>query len=220
MALEASAHASRDPAQSRARILEAARTEFAEHGLDGARVDRIAALAGINKRMLYHYFGNKDDLFCAVLEVNYAHKRDSEKALHLEHDEPREAIRKLVALTWNYYLENPAFLSLLNSANLHQARHLRTSAHVRQMRSPFVRLIGSILDRGVQAGVFRSGVDPAQLYITIAGLSYFYLSNQHTLSAIFGRSLMSPRARRERLQHMTDVVLSYLQTPPPRPQSA
>jgi AcrR family transcriptional regulator len=203
----------RDPAHSRERILAAAREEFAEHGFDGARVDRIAALAGINKRMLYHYFGNKDDLFCAVLEASYAHKRESEMALHLEAEEPCEAIRKLVALTWHYYLDNPAFLSLLNSANLHQARHLRTSAHVRKMRSPFIALIGNILERGVQSGAFRRGVDPAQLYISMAGLSYFYLSNQHTLSAIFGRSLMSPRARRERLAHMTDVVLSYLRSP-------
>ena len=106
----------RDPEHSRARILTAAHAEFAQHGFDGARVDRIAALAGINKRMLYHYFGNKDDLFCAVLEVNYSHKRDSERALNLEQDSAIDAIRKLVTLTWNYYLENPAFLSLLNSA--------------------------------------------------------------------------------------------------------
>jgi AcrR family transcriptional regulator len=203
----------RDPESSRARILAAAHAEFAQHGFDGARVDRIAALARLNKRMLYHYFGNKDDLFCAVLEVNYAHKRDSEKALNLEQDSPPQAIRKLVTLTWNYYLENPAFLSLLNSANLHQARHLRHSTHVRQMRSPFIALIGNILERGVREGLFRADVDPAQLYITIASLSYFYLSNQHTLSAIFGRSLMSPRARRERLDHMIEVVLSYLTLP-------
>jgi len=200
----------RDPENSRARILAAAHAEFAQHGFDGARVDRIATQAGLNKRMLYHYFGNKDDLFCTVLEVNYSHKRDSERALNLEQDSAAEAIRKLVTLTWNYYLDNPAFLSLLNSANLHQAKHLRQSAQVRQMRSPFIALIGSILDKGVREGVFRSGVDPAQLYITMAGLSYFYLSNQHTLSAIFGRSLMSPRARRERLDHMVDVVLSFL----------
>lgn len=200
----------RDPKHSRARIMAAAHAEFAQHGFDGARVDRIAALAGINKRMLYHYFGNKDDLFCAVLEVNYSHKRDSERALNLEQDSATDAIRKLVTLTWNYYLENPAFLSLLNSANLHQAKHLRHSRAVRKMRSPFVAMIGSILDRGVREGVFRPGVDPAQLYITMAGLSYFYLSNQHTLSTIFGRSLMSTRARRERLDHMVDVVQSYL----------
>ena len=217
MPLSTAPSPARDPEHSRARILAAAHAEFAQHGFDGARVDRIAALAGINKRMLYHYFGNKDDLFCAVLEVNYSHKRDSERALNLEQDSAIDAIRKLVTLTWNYYLENPAFLSLLNSANLHQAKHLRHSRAVREMRSPFVALIGSILDRGVREGVFRPGVDPAQLYITIAGLSYFYLSNQHTLSAIFGRSLTSPRARRERLDHMVEVVLSYLTCRPSSP---
>ena len=215
MTRPSASRAVRDPEHSRSRLLAAAHAEFAEHGFDGARVDRIAAMAGLNKRMLYHYFGNKDAVFCAVLELNYAHKRDSEKALNLEQESPVEAIRKLVTLTWNYYLDNPAFMSLLNSANLHQARHLRHSAQVRQMRSPFVTLIGNILDKGVQAGVFRTGVDPAQLYISIASLSYFYLSNQHTLSAIFGRSLMSPRARRERLDHMIDVVLSYLTHPTP-----
>ena len=201
----------RDPAQSRQRILAAARKEFAQYGLGGARVDRIATKAGINKRMLYHYFGNKDDLFCAVLEANYAHKRESERALALEQDEPREAIRKWVALTWNYYIENPEFLKLLNSANLHEARHVHASEEVKKMRAPFVKMMGAILDKGVRQGVFRAQVDPVQLYITIAGMSYFYLSNQHTLSAIFGRTLLSPRARKARLDHMTEVVLAYLE---------
>jgi AcrR family transcriptional regulator len=200
----------RDPEKSRANILQAARTEFARSGLGGARVDQIAKMAGINKRMLYHYFGNKDDLFCAVLEANYAHKRDSEKALELELAEPVEAIRKLIALTWDYYLKHPEFLTLLNSANLHQAKHLKKSTEIRKMHTPFVSMIKSVLDRGVSQKVFKKNVDPAQLYISIAGLSYFYLSNQYTLSAIFGRNLLAPAARKERLAHMTDVVLSYL----------
>ncbi|MEY4018612.1 MAG: hypothetical protein RLZZ189_2410 [Pseudomonadota bacterium] len=200
----------RDPEKSRANILQAARTEFARSGLGGARVDQIAKIAGINKRMLYHYFGNKDDLFCAVLEANYAHKRDSEKALELEQEEPVEAIRKLIALTWDYYLQYPEFLTLLNSANLHQAKHLKKSTEIRKMHTPFVSMIKGVLDKGVSQKIFKKNVDPAQLYISIAGLSYFYLSNQYTLSAIFGRNLLAPAARKERLAHMTDVVLSYL----------
>ena len=202
----------RDPDKSRANILQAARTEFASSGLGGARVDQIAKMAGINKRMLYHYFGNKDDLFCAVLEANYAHKRDSERALALEQEEPLEAIRKLIALTWDYYLKHPEFLTLLNSANLHQAVHIKKSREIRKMHTPFVSMIKSVLDKGASQKVFKKDVDPAQLYITIAGLSYFYLSNQYTLSAIFGRNLLAPSARKERLAHMTDVVLSYLKT--------
>jgi hypothetical protein len=88
---------------------------------------------------------------------------------------------------------------------------VQDSTQVRKMRTPFVNMIGAILEKGVAQGVFRTGVDPAQLYISIAGLSYFYLSNQHTLSAIFGRSLLSPRAKKERLVHMADMVLSYLE---------
>jgi AcrR family transcriptional regulator len=202
----------RDPDKSRANILQAARTEFASSGLGGARVDQIAKMAGINKRMLYHYFGNKDDLFCAVLEANYAHKRDSERALALEQEEPVEAIRKLIALTWDYYLKHPEFLTLLNSANLHQAVHIKKSREIRKMHTPFVSMIKSVLDKGASQKVFKKDVDPAQLYITIAGLSYFYLSNQYTLSAIFRRNLLAPSARKERLAHMTDVVLSYLKT--------
>jgi AcrR family transcriptional regulator len=201
----------RNPEDSRDRILQAARQEFAAHGLGGARVDRISEQAGINKRMLYHYFGNKDDLFGAVLEANYAHKRASEQAMRLENEEPREAIRKLVTLTWNYYIDHPEFMNLLNSANLHQARHVQASSTVKEMRNPFMHMIGNILDNGVKAGVFKPGVDPVQLYISIAGLSYFYLSNQHTLSAIFGRKLLSPVAKTKRLNHMVDMVRSYLE---------
>ena len=200
----------RDPERTRARILDAARDEFAAYGLGGARVDRIAANADANKRMLYYYFGNKDDLFQAVLEGAYAHIRDAEKALHLTEIEPPEAIRRLIAFTWEYYLQHPEFMTLLNSANLHQARHLKKSTKVRSMHSPVVAMIEEILERGRKSGVFRAGVDPVQLYISIASLTYFYLGNKYTLSAIFGRDLLTPRAKAERLAHMSDLVLGFL----------
>ena len=204
------AAAVRDPELSRARILAAAKAEFARAGLGGARVDQIATLAGVNKRMLYYYFGNKDELFGAVLEATYEHIRESEKALHLDAVDPPEAIRRLVAFTWNYYLAHPEFLSLLNSENLHQAEHLKQSTTVRRMHSPFVAMIRDILDRGHRDGVFRDGVDAVQLYISIAGLAYFYLANNYTLSAIFGRDLKAKKARDARLAHMTEFVLGYL----------
>ncbi len=200
----------RDAEATRARILAAAKAEFARVGLGGARVDRIAEIAGANKRMLYYYFGNKDELFRAVLEATYEHIRESEKALHLDEVDPPEAIRRLVTFTWNYYLDHPEFLSLLNSENLHRAEHLKQSTKVRQMHSPFVAMLREIVERGVHAGVFRSGVDAVQLYISIAGLSYFYLANNYTLSAIFGRDLKAKKAREQRLAHMTEFVLGFL----------
>jgi AcrR family transcriptional regulator len=200
----------RDADRSQNTILAAARDEFAEYGLGGARMDRIAERAGLNKRLIYYYFEDKETLFQAVLEQAYRDIREQERTLHLLDLEPAQAVRKLVEFTWNYYLEHPEFLTLLNSANLHKARHLEGSQRARQLNSPLIEMLAEILERGRRDGSFRGGVDALQLYVTIAGMSYFYLSNNFTLSAIFGRDLMAPKARSERLSHMCDVVLGYL----------
>ena len=198
---------SRDPERTRQKILAAATEEFARHGLGGARVDRIAARAGANKRMLYYYFGDKDRLFLAALEARYAHIRSAEQALDLEHLEPARALERLVRFTWDNFLEHPEFLTLLNSENLHKGRHVARSPRVREMHSPLVEMLRRILERGVRAGVFRKGIDPVQLYISIAGEGYFYLSNRYTLTQIFGRDLMSARALAARARHIGDMIL-------------
>jgi len=200
----------RDADRTRQIILDAATHEFAALGLGGARMDRIAERAGVDKRLIYYYFNNKDDLFLAVLERAYAAIRRAEQAQHLEALNPADAVRKLVEFTWRYYLEHPEFLCLLNSENLHQAEHLKRSSQVRDIHSPFVQWLADILERGQEMGVFRKGVDPIQLYISIASIAYFYLSNKYTLSEIFGRDLMSPEALDERLAHMIEVILGYL----------
>jgi AcrR family transcriptional regulator len=200
----------RDADRSQKDILKAALDEFAAHGLSGARMDRIAERAAVNKRLIYYYFENKESLFLAVLEGAYEGIRGEEQQLNLAQTEPIEAIRRLISFTWNYYTAHPEFLTLLNSENLHRARHLKQSAKVRTMHSPLVQTIADVLDRGHKLGLFRAGVDPVQLYISIAGLSYFYLGNIHTLSTIFDRDLLSAKAKVERLSHMTDLVLGYL----------
>ncbi len=200
----------RNADRSQQAILDAARDEFSQHGLAGARVDRIAERADLNKRLIYYYFGSKDDLFLAVLESVYADIREAEKKLHLLDLQPAEAVRRLTEFTWEYYLAHPEFITLLNSANLHQARHLDKSLRVREMNSPVILTLGDILERGRKEGVFRGGIDAVQLYISIAGLAYFYLSNNFTLSAIFGRDLMTRKAKAERISHMCEVILGYV----------
>ncbi len=200
--------ASRDPDRTRQRILNAATVEFSRFGLGGARVDRIAARAGANKRMLYYYFGSKEDLFLAALEERYAHIRSAERGLELEHLAPVEALGRLVQFTWEYFLQHPEFLTFLNSENLHKGRHVRKSKRVREMHSPLVHTLAGILRRGERDGVFRKGLDPVQLYISIAGEGYFYLSNRYTLSQIFARDLMAPRALAERARHNAEMILN------------
>jgi len=201
---------SRDADRSQLAILASARDEFSQRGLAGARMDSIAERAGLNKRLIYYYFGSKDDLFLAVLEGTYADIRQAEQRLHLEDVEPIEAVRRLVSFTWHYYLEHPEFITLLNSENLHRAVHLKRSERIQDMNSPLIKLLDDVLDRGRRSGVFRDGIDPVQLYISIASLCYFYLSNNDTLSTIFGRDLRTPKAMAQRLSHMTDLVLGYV----------
>jgi AcrR family transcriptional regulator len=200
----------RNPAASRARILRAATAEFARAGLAGARVDRIAARARLNKRMIYHYFGSKSGLYLAVLEATYGDIRAAERALDLEHLEPVAAVTRLIDFTWHYYLRHPEFLRLINTENLHRAAHLKRSPRIAEMHSPFVALIGQLLRRGAAAGVFRAGLDPRQVYISIAALGYFYLNNRFTLSVIYGTDLGTPAALDARRAVIVETILAYL----------
>ena len=203
----------RDPERTRQKILDAATSEFTKHGLGGARVDRIAKRAGTNERMLYYYFNSKDALFLTVLEEVYIQLAKAEKALELDHLDPVEAITKLVEFIWNYYIAHPEFISLINSENLHEAKYLKKSKRLAELVSPVQENISAIVRRGQEMGIFRGGIDPAEVYITLVALNYYYLSNRFTLSTVLARDLVSPVARAGHLKHATEVVLNYLVKP-------
>ena len=200
----------RNPARTKAAILSAATEIFAEKGFGGARVDDIAARAGINKRMLYHYFGDKEALYKSVLENTYVGIRSAEADLRLADRDPEEAMRQLTSFTWNYFIAHPEFLSLLNTENLMRGKYVRASKRIIALHSPMVALIHDTLEEGVKEGKFRPGIDPVELYISIASLSWFYLSNRWTLSAIFKRDLTKPARLSRHGKHIVDVIMAYL----------
>ncbi len=200
----------RDADRTRASILAAATAEFAALGFGGARVDAIAAQADINKRMLYHYFGNKDDLYLAVLEEAYAAIRAAESELVLRQGSPANAMRKLILFTWRYYREHPEFLSLLAMENVNQGAALSKSAKIRALNSPLIETIQSLLEQGAAEGKFRRGVDPFKLYVSIASLCFFFMANRWTLGVSFGRDLGSPEEMDAWGEHVVDIILGYL----------
>jgi len=200
----------RDPERTRAAILRAATAEITAKGLTGARVDAIAERAGVNKRMLYHYFGDKQGLYLAVLEHTYAAIRAAEIGLNLTALDPAAGMRKLVLFTWQYFIDHPEFLSLLVTENMNRASYLKTSKQIRTLHAPLVGMIEVLLKRGAAEKVFRGGVDPIELYISIAALGFFYMSNRHTLSTIFGENLSAPERLARRGDHIVEVILTYL----------
>jgi TetR/AcrR family transcriptional regulator len=200
----------RDPQGTRRALLDAAIAEFAAKGRAGARVDEIARRAGVNKQLVYHYFGNKDDLFRMALEEVYGQIREREKTLKLSDLPPLRAMEVLVGFSFDYLAEHPEFIALLNDENRHGAVHLDGSGTVRAMHSPLVAMIKETLARGVREGVFRADLDPLNLYISIAGLSYFFFSNNRTLSAIFGTDLGHAKAVAARRRHVIAFALAAL----------
>jgi len=201
----------RDAAATKARILAAARTEFAQLGLRGANTRTIALNSDSNKRMIYEYFGSKDGLFDAVLESAWQDIRTSEERLRLTDMEPMEAMRTLTRFTWDYYIKNPHFIALVNSENLHRAVHLKKmQARIGKMQAHMVEMVAEILAKGVKSGVFRAGTDPVQLVITIAAINYYYLSNHYTGSVVYGFNLVSPKALRERIEFNVQTIEAIL----------
>lgn len=195
---------------TRQRILDAALGEFAANGLAGARVDEIAQRSGANKRMLYAYFGSKEELWLTVLERAYAAKRAEEHALDVEQLPPAEAMARLVRFNLRYTAAHPEFVALLNQENIHRAAYLQRSDQVQALYSPLLDHLRAALARGEAEGAFRCGVDPLQLYVTILSLGHFYVANRHTLSTIFRADLSTEAALEARERHAVDVVQGYL----------
>ncbi|HVX76310.1 MAG TPA: TetR/AcrR family transcriptional regulator [Bradyrhizobium sp.] len=200
----------RDGERTRQRILAAASNEFASKGYDGARIDEIVRRCRVNKNLLYYYFGSKEKLFVSVLEAAYADLRRRQDAFAPDDGQPEHAIRRLVADLFHYWRESEAFIGFLTSENLYKAKHIKKSKFAAEAYEKLIESLSDVLEAGARQGVFRKGVDPVHLYISISGLSYKYFSNQYTLSSSLGKDLTSEEALKTRLQHVEEMVLGYL----------
>jgi TetR/AcrR family transcriptional regulator len=201
---------SRDPVRSKAAILETAIQEFCQHGYSGARIERIARGSNSNMRMIYHYFGNKEGLYLAVLESAYLRIREQEKKLDLVHAEPVEGIRTLIRFTFDFFRSNKDVLALINHENTLKGRFLRKLPTVRKMTPPLVAAIGDLLKRGHRQGHFRGSVDAIQFYVSLVALSQLHILNRYTLSTIFNKDLSAAGWIAERRSHIENILMSYL----------
>jgi AcrR family transcriptional regulator len=200
----------RDPERTRADILAVATKEFADQGYAGARINVIADKTSTTKRMIYYYFGGKKQLYVAVLERAYSGIRSLEKQLDVEHLDPVEAIRELTALTFDHHESHPDFIRLVSIENIHRAEHLAGSEVLSGMANPALDVLGTILQRGWDAGLFRDDVDALDVHQVISAYCVFRTANRHTFGAIFGRDLLDPAQREHQRRMLGDLVVAYL----------
>src|SRR3569832_1081051 len=199
-----------DPQRTRQDILEIATDEFASHGYSGARVDAIAAKTRTSKRMIYYYFGGKEQLYLAVLEEAYRSIRELEESLDTEHCSATEAIRRLSGATFEHDERNPNFIRLVSIENIHRARRLKQSAQLREINASVIATLRRILERGCAEGVFRRDVDPIDLHLAISSFCFFRVANQYTFGALFNHDLADPAVRNRNKQQIADMVVAYL----------
>ncbi len=188
-------------------ILRAAAHVFARHGYDGGSVEKISRRAKSVDRMIYYYFGSKEGLFVAVLEQAYERMNAAEATLSLDLDAPAESLTAVIRFMHGYYRRNPEFITLLNTENLHQGRHIAKSPHVQQYSSPAVSVIAQLLKSGAQLGIFRTDLAARDVYLLIASTGYFYVSNRHTMSAFLGADLLEPHTVEHWERFVIDSVL-------------
>lgn len=192
---------------TREAILRAATKVFAKSGYDGGRIEAISKAAKSYDRMIYYYFGSKEGLFIAVLEDTYRRFNEAEQALALDVQQPQRALEQVIRFVWGYYQQHPEFITLLNTENLHRGRHLAKSPKAREYSSPVIAITDLVLQSGVSQGVFRPGLAARDVYLMIAAMAYFYLSNRHTLSSFLGENLEAPAA----LAHWEGFVIDAVQ---------
>ncbi|MBE9603732.1 TetR family transcriptional regulator [Acetobacteraceae bacterium H6797] len=210
-AVVVSSRRSRAPEQTRRAIIDAAIAEFSEKGFSGGRVDDIAARTATTKRMIYYYFGSKEQLYTAVLEEKYGEMRAAEQALHLDELPVREAMIRLVEVTFDHHHNHPEFVRLVAVENIHEARHVSASPTIRGRNEAVIGTLRGLLARGQAEGVFRTGVEPFDLHMLISSFCFHRVANRHTLGAIFGQDLRNPAITARQRAMVVESVLRYLQ---------
>ena len=199
-----------DPERTQANILQVAEVEFGEKGLAGARIDEIAEATRTSKRMIYYYFGSKEGLYLAVLEEAYRRVRDIESELKLQDLEPEEALRRLVAFTFDHHLDHESYIRLVMSENIHRGQYLAQSQRIQELNVPAIAAIRNLYDRGVKLGIFRKGLDPVDIHASISALSFFNVSNRHTFSLIFKLDMKSRAYMAQRRESVVEMIVRFV----------
>ena len=191
-------------------IIEIATREFADKGFAGARIDDIAEATRTSKRMIYYYFGSKEGLYIRVLEEAYRRIREIEAQLHLDDLSPEGALRKLVGFTVDYQRDNPDFIRLVATENIHRGEYLAQSKVIQDLNVPAIDGLRRVYARGLKTGVFRKGIDPVDLHMSISALSVFNVANRHTFSLIFQSDFDSPSAIAVRRGNIVEMIMRFV----------
>jgi AcrR family transcriptional regulator len=199
-----------DADETRNNILEVAAREFADKGLAGARIDEIAEKTASSKRMIYYYFGGKDELYRAVLERSYSQIRAREDDAQFETLPADRALAAQIGHTFDYHADHPEFVRLVMNENIHHGAHIGHVEGLKERNQSVIATLKTIIDKGVAEGSFRSGIDPVDLHMSISALCFYNVSNQYTFASNFGVDMSSAHSLKKRRVQITETILAWV----------
>jgi AcrR family transcriptional regulator len=201
-----------DAEETRNNILEIAAREFADKGLSGARIDEIAEKTNSSKRMIYYYFGGKEELYRAVLERSYGQIRAREDDANFEMLAADKALIAHIEHTFDYHVEHPEFVRLVMNENIHHGAHIGHVEGLKERNKSVIASLQAIIDKGVADGIFRAGIDPVDLHMSVSALCFYNVSNRYTFASNFGVDMSSPKSLKKRRAQITEIVLAWVRS--------
>ncbi len=201
----------RQPEASRSTILKAALAEFAEQGLAGARMDAIAAAAGVNKALLYYYFRSKDELYSAVLDEFFVRLQTRIGRALDSGASASERILLYARAHFDSVAESPYYARLFQGEMMNAGREgsPRLSHIVEQYIKPIAFRVVEVLQQGIAAGEFRE-IDPAQFAPTMAASIVWYFVTSPVLRKIRPGDPYSSHAIQQRRAAVLDFIAAAL----------
>lgn len=199
----------RNPDRTRGSLLRAAIRLFSQRGYDGVSVDDIVAAAGVNKRMVYHYFGSKEGLYSEVLRDVFTRLAVLELKATEESIAPEETIAAILKSYFVFLDENPEFVALLSWENLHRGKFVKKHPELLS-KNPVLSHLRDTVKEGIARGIFHPRIDVKHLLISLISLCFVYHANRFTLSQSVGLDLKSREVLNDGLSHVVDLVLNGL----------
>jgi AcrR family transcriptional regulator len=185
--------------QGKEKILEASLEEFAEKGFDGARVDRIAESAGVNKALIYYYFKSKEQLFVAV--IDYLFLKAMPTKLEMPGASVRENFLHLMTQFLMFLHENPYFVKIMDQAVMKGGGLFEQIPQ----QNIFYQLGMELYMEGVKNGEFRLVEEPVDYLVSLLGACYFFFSHRNGINKFYSKKDESEMIQM-RIRTMKDIV--------------
>lgn len=197
--------------ETKKKILEVATEVFAEKGLEGTRIDEIVARSQVNKERIYAYYGSKKKLYQEVLLANYMEIANSNILMDLDESSIPRLNEIVIDGFIQFHEKHPTFWRLLSWENLSNGENL-SQEQWEGLRSAYIEHLKMLYETGQEKGYFRKDINFNTYIFTVFSITYFYFSNQITISHLLGVDFKSAKVKQQIQNELIHIMAEGVMT--------